>query len=709
MAQIPVFNTPTIKNERTPGAYQNAQINGDMVGLNINAATENVGKGFLMLQRGLQDFKDSIDRAKTIEISTQLEKYNQNVLYDKDNGYFYQTGKNAMGKSSQIMDDYDKYSKELLEKSKLFGASATRAKSVIEQNRANVFKTVNAHDFQQTQNWQNEVYTDKQASILNKVIIERNNPKNIQSLIKDGMTVLDLQAGLQKWDDETVGIKRKEFISNVHTSVITGLLADGSLSAKNYFNTYKDQISPDKHLSLINAVDANEKRYKAQSIVKELTNLPTADAYKKIDSIENIELQDVVRSGYETKAREKDRLQREEQAQREQESWDNIYNKLQIDPEHAEQAIDLTQRPEAISAQMSYIEKMKKFGSIATAHEDYMELMEQSTYNAQYFKTMDLNIYRPYLSESDFKMFKQRQDDIIKGDYSKIKDDDETINAAFEAMGLNNRILPFTGNNRDIAFNEVRSMVREYENRRGRKILDSELEEIIQSLGYKDPASKKQTYKLIEEGMRTKAGFIKEVMNDFVYFQKKHKRLPSDEEKYKIINRRVTLTKQKENTDTLKTIQNTIPLKNETKQLTWYVDNHLKELGNSHGVKYTVVNGGRYREPNGKYTSYHSSGLAADVSMSEHSNISKQRFFEDELNNPYVKAIGTSDPYILARYGSNKKIVDEREFDKKHGTNHKNHAHITLVSSLGYPEGTVIKNPKTGQKMVMKGGKWQQI
>lgn len=116
----------------------------------------------------------------------------------------------------------------------------------------------------------------------------------------------------------------------------------------------------------------------------------------------------------------------------------------------------------------------------------------------------------------------------------------------------------------------------------------------------------------------------------------------------------------------------------ETKELTYYADSYLPQLGKEIGTKFTVVNGGRYRPSNGKYESYHTKGEAIDVSMSEHTNMTKEKFIKAQLSNPQVKKIGTSDPYILARFGSNSKIVDERNFDKKYGTNHVNHAHITL-------------------------------
>ena len=145
-----------------------------------------------------------------------------------------------------------------------------------------------------------------------------------------------------------------------------------------------------------------------------------------------------------------------------------------------------------------------------------------------------------------------------------------------------------------------------------------------------------------------------------------------------------------QNSETVNSLQtkinNTTAKPHETKELTYYADTYIPQLERQLGAKLTVVENGRYNPRAKGYSSYHNvNGVshAIDVSMSEHSNITKDKFFASELKNPQVSKIGTSDPYILKKYGNNPKIVNETEFDKKHGTNHVNHAHITLKTNSG--------------------------
>ena len=204
--------------------------------------------------------------------------------------------------------------------------------------------------------------------------------------------------------------------------------------------------------------------------------------------------------------------------------------------------------------------------------------------------------------------------------------------------------------------------------------------------------------------MAEKTGFIKDVMNDFVYYQSKHNgQLPPDEEKYKIIKNRVYQKAQERktkaqniassfsyNAETMRNIAMTEAKPNEQKVLTFFADNQIPTIADQLGLNLTVTS--RYRNQAG---SHHAEGRAADVSMSEHSIENRIRIYERLLQLPTVYKIGTSDINIIAHFKGNNKIVDERGYDRQHGTNHVNHAHITLINAnpaTPKPTKTVANN-----------------
>ena len=61
------------------------------------------------------------------------------------------------------------------------------------------------------------------------------------------------------------------------------------------------------------------------------------------------------------------------------------------------------------------------------------------------------------------------------------------------------------------------------------------------------------------------------------------------------------------------------------------------------------------------------------------------------IASPDVEVVFTSNPYVLARYGSNSKVKDARKYDasaeaKKAGINHVTHFDITLTKQFGGTE-----------------------
>ena len=128
------------------------------------------------------------------------------------------------------------------------------------------------------------------------------------------------------------------------------------------------------------------------------------------------------------------------------------------------------------------------------------------------------------------------------------------------------------------------------------------------------------------------------------------------------------------------TVNNTIPKKGETRILTYTADTYIPAVGRELGLKLTMVDGARYRV-NSK--TGHGKGYKVDVSMSEHNQNNRERILERMLNYEGTKKIGTSDVMLLRKFAGNPKLVDFRDWDRTHGTNHINHIDIELNTKFG--------------------------
>ena len=687
MVTVPKFNRE-VAPQFTENRYLQDYSSPEAFGVNISKAKAETGKAMGNLADNIGNIlvkiKDRVDDTKIIGMANHSYEWEQANLYDKENGYYNKLGQDAYGQSETLIKDYNAYMDEYIRKAKLSPDALRRAQSTLLNLRSKVERGVTEHDFKQGAKWANDEAELGKSNYINNAINQRNNPEEIEKSIASGYQLIEWQGEIQNLDRTSIDLQKKQFLANVHASVISGYLSDGSLKAGEYFEAHKGELNSAQIPKFTEAIRSNEIKYNSRALAENIisTSKDEAEAYKRAMAIKDVDLSDGVVSNLNKHYG----LQRHIEATQQTDLLKQFYN-TQIQKQQNGEFPSYDDIPDGLDAEtkLSLMNYVNKNGQPEDDEQIWQDLYEKSVNDAQGFAALDLNQYRGFLSDGQYQAFVKKQEEIKTGKYySYIADDDKVIQEALNSLGLGR------GKKNDVAFSEIRSMVREFEARKGRAMTDEELMNITNSLGYEGTDGVK-LYKRLEEGMGKRTGFIKNVMNDFVYYQNQHNgQMPSDEEKYKIIMKRVNMEQQKQKSEAEAKIDSvksnrfysnnfdSISEKpNEQKTLTYFADYQVPELSKQLGFKLTVTD--RYRKPNGKYKSHHSEGRAADISMSELTKDQKIKTYEKLLKLPTVQALGTSDPIILARFGSNKKIVDERDFDKKHGTNHVNHVHVTLI------------------------------
>ena len=682
MPQVPEYNRQ-VRLNGTPQPYQNYRLTEDMFGGGQAKALSNMGGGLNNLANAALKISEQIDDAKMLEMSNQIDQWEQDNLYNKDTGYYYKNGKDAVGKSGEIMKNFDDFVQEYKSKNKISPFNQSRMNSMIQNKKSRIYAGVNAHDVKQTGIW---AETESQVGLDNAIkgmVNARNNPTIMQTQLNNAMKIIEWQGEMQNLDPDTIEAMKKQAKSSAYCSVLDSYISEGSLKAGEFFEQHKDEIDSKNHARYIGTIKNEETKYQARDLAEQIVSSSASqeEAIQKAEAIQDIELSDMtvsrIKRHYSDQEHFRDLAERE--------ALNGFYTKA-VQAAQTGGVLSYDEIPDNIdpNIKLSLMNYINTKGQPETDNQVWETLYNMSVNNAQGFAKEDLNKYRGYLSDGEYKNFLKKQQDIQAGDYyTTIKDDDKMIKDALKAMRLT------SDGKTASAFSEIRAMTRELEARRGRKITDAELQNITNSLGYKGDDGV-QLYKQLERGMAQRAGFIRDVINDFTYYQSKHNgEMPPDAEKLKIINNRLNQKVQekktyaqqrvdglKSNAITMRNIAYTTPRPNEQKVLTYFADNQIPEIGSQLGLNLTVTS--RFRDQAG---SKHREGRAADVSMSEHSAQNRIRIYEKLLSLPTVQAIGTSDPVILTRFAGNRKIVDERRYDKQHGTNHVNHAHVTLINA----------------------------
>lgn len=682
MPQVPEYNRQ-VRLNGTPQPYQNYRLTEDMFGGGQAKALSNMGGGLNNLANAALKISEQIDDAKMLEMSNQIDQWEQDNLYNKDTGYYYKNGKDAVGKSGEIMKNFDDFVQEYKSKNKISPFNQSRMNSMIQNKKSRIYAGVNAHDVKQTGIW---AETESQVGLDNAIkgmVNARNNPTIMQTQLNNAMKIIEWQGEMQNLDPDMIEAMKKQAKSSAYCSVLDSYISEGSLKAGEFFEQHKDEIDSKNHARYIGTIKNEETKYQARDLAEQIvsSSVSQEEAIQKAEAIQDIELSDMtvsrIKRHYSDQEHFRDLAERE--------ALNGFYTKA-VQAAQTGGVLSYDDIPDNIdpNIKLSLMNYINTKGQPETDNQVWETLYNMSVNNAQGFAKEDLNKYRGYLSDGEYKNFLKKQQDIQAGDYyTTIKDDDKMIKDALKAMRLT------SDGKTASAFSEIRAMTRELEARRGRKITDAELQNITNSLGYKGDDGV-QLYKQLERGMAQRAGFIRDVINDFTYYQSKHNgEMPPDAEKLKIINNRLNQKVQekktyaqqrvdglKSNAITMRNIAYTTPRPNEQKVLTYFADNQIPEIGSQLGLNLTVTS--RFRDQAG---SKHREGRAADVSMSEHSAQNRIRIYEKLLSLPTVQAIGTSDPVILTRFAGNRKIVDERRYDKQHGTNHVNHAHVTLINA----------------------------
>ncbi len=701
MANVPINNLPSVNDKHIAKSYQSDYVNPAAFVNNYSLAAM-AGRDLANnIKNELQQKYDKISKTKIVELTNELDNYIGQALYDKDNGYFYKTGKNAMGQSDVIMQEYDNYAENLLKNSGLTSDYLLQAQNAVNAERNNVNTIVNRHDREQTTQWQNTVFSEKESNLLNKAILDRNDDNLLNQNLRQGILAIELHAQNQNWDDDTTQIKINDFISKYHENVLSSLLSDGSLRAKQYYEKNKKFISPEKQNTYLKYIHDEEINYSARATAETLIPKNQEEAYKYIDNIENIELRNAVENEYNRLLRHKDTIQKQNDLKISNEIMQKIYYAYDTGGD-----ISSIMREVNIS-DMSLDQKEKIYKNLKAMQElegvgnnwaDYNILLDMATFNNEEFKNINPANYN--LTKEQYNKITEMQRKAANNEYTPEIEMKKAIkgmyNSRFNIQGPE-------GLHSNEYQDEVVRFLSKVERMQGAAFdfkNTEQLQAIMKGFDYKDPNAVEKNIDETKElfARAKKHGEVYDLMaREYMMFKGENKREPSPAEIYEMAKRSYNtiennwrerdMGKLNNAQGLYKNISSTTPKKGETKVLTYYADIRIPQISRELGIPMKVTS--RYRQGD---KGNHGKGRKCDVGMAALNNAQRQIVFERMLSEPGVASIGTSDPLLLKRYNNpkNPKIRDLREYDanykKSHPNttmNHVNHIDISFDTRYG--------------------------
>lgn len=701
MVRIPQY-TRSVTPQNTPFEYVRSSATPEAFGVGVSQAANNTGNSMIRFGEALADLKKQYDNTKLIEFKNYIDNWSPENLFDKDKGYYYKTGKDAMGKSGEVMESFDKYADDYLTSAGFTGAMEVRARDIIQRTRNGIQIHVMAHDKQETDAWQDMVYTDAFKNTVSKGVQNRNSENDIAINLKDGMTLLDNYAVVKGWsnDPETMTIKKKQFEENFYSQILDAYLAEDSLKSREFFDKNKDKFSTETANKYLEKVHKQEVDYSARTTAQNLVNVPTEDAYKFIDGIENIEQRDAVESEYVRLLRHKDTIQTQKDKQ--------------ISAQIMQQAYAAFDRGEDIASvmrevnlsDMSLEAKEKIYNNLKTAQElkgagnnwaDYNVLLDMAAFDNENFINVNPAYYD--LTKEQYQKIVEMQRKAANNEYTP----EVEIRKQIKDLGFSTNFLPFGGLDSKEYENEIVKFLSNIERKQGRAFdftNKAQLQAVVEGFNYKDKnAINKNIDETKELYMRAKqhGEMMPLVTKEYMRFKGENKREPNPEELFEMVKRSYnTVETEWRERDAGKLNQaqriyrdvvKTVPKKGETRVLTYYADVRIPQISKELNIPLKVTS--RYRAGD---TGNHGKGIKCDVSMSELNTYQREQTFEKLLSEPAVESIGTSDPILLNKYNKpvNPKIRDLRNYDNnykkshpKENMNHVNHIDIKFNTDYG--------------------------
>ena len=535
----------TVNNERTPQSYIEAGNTNGAFGEQIARAYVNAGQSLQDAERAVLQYNDQISRTKALELKNSFyTEWEQPKLYSKE-GYYNQLGANASGKSQLLIEDFDKFARQKAKEIGLTGPVANKyTEWIIADTKEKISRGVLAHDLKQTQEAEKAQIGLLMQNVIQQGVNDRNSAEDVDKCINNVVQASKMNAMSSNLDNAQAELLTRQNVSNAIGAIVQKGVSENNLFVGQYIEKYSKFLSPEQKQQLEDMFHKSKINVDSRNIANNLvsTCATREEAIRKAEQIQDLDLQDNVVQRINYSYNQTESFKKEN----ERKSTEQFYQTV-LDKQQRGLALSYEDIPSGVDAEttlgmMNYINKNGQIEANDEAIWD--DLYDMQTNNAQAFAKLDLNKYRGYLTDGEYKQFLKAQETIKSGGYySQIVDDNKMIDQALKDIGLK------SDGKQKSAYSEIRALVREYEARKGRKINDDELMNITNSLGYEGEKGVK-TYKLLEKGMKEKTGFIRDVMNDFNYYQKKHNgELPPDEEKYKIINRRINNFNQKNNNE----------------------------------------------------------------------------------------------------------------------------------------------------------------
>jgi hypothetical protein len=427
MPTVQTYGARKVSTARLPGARLTAAETPESQGAGLASAQgrtagviNQIGRQVGALGESLygqaQEEQRHADQVALMEAENKLSSWENQRLYDPENGALGVKGKAAMGLPETVNGDYQKFAGEIEQ-----GLTTDRQReafAVVAGRRGqSIDLTLQRHVFGEIKQYESDELTKLIDNKKQEAIQNAADPRRVGVALNDAIAALESSAPRLGTGPEELAAQKRLITSNTHVGVLEQLLATGQgKQAKVYFDETKGLISGDQLPRIERALAEGDTRGESQKQADAILAAggTLSEQLAKAKTIDDPAVRDMTEQRLEHQNSINERIQREQSEAALKASYDRIDQTG--DPYSIPPSTWASLSGGERSSLLAYAEHRAKGTEVETDLPTYYNLMQTASKEPGIFATANLLKYRDKLGRTEFKQLTELQLAMRRGD-----------------------------------------------------------------------------------------------------------------------------------------------------------------------------------------------------------------------------------------------------------------------------------------------------
>lgn len=218
-----------------------------------------------------------------LNADNQLGTWQNNALFNPENGAFTRKGSAALNISQAVLADYDKQQQSIYDtlandqQRQMFRQSSLQRRSSLEAK-------LGSYEFGEQQQYKDDVDKSSIQLAMDSAALNYNDPEAVAQNRAKMDAVLQLRGARNGWSPEEMQAQRQRMNSSLSQAVIQRTLVESPQKARGLYEQFKDGMTAEDQIRATNGIDQGFRRLEAEARQRQVEA-------RQLQAIARVELQ----------------------------------------------------------------------------------------------------------------------------------------------------------------------------------------------------------------------------------------------------------------------------------------------------------------------------------------------------------------------------------------------------------------------------------